>query len=233
MVCFYIAVNTESGTCTAPPERRGALQAASLVVQVVIWVTAVVGLVLVGDSGFVEMQLIVNKLTGNRSPLGGPAYSSFSNGTSYLRAVASTIFFVGNLSYLVASLILAILTLHAKLSGRQEATKRRPKVETCCSICSPYNGLTILHHLEHRGGMVFNLISMLLCILVGTSEAEFNTVPPQLWLCAPLFLLCLVQTVLSLLYMEEMALCGLGACCFYFLWVRRTPNPGHDAIPMA
>ena len=34
MVCFYIAVNTESGACTAPPERRGALQAASLVVQV-------------------------------------------------------------------------------------------------------------------------------------------------------------------------------------------------------
>merc|ERR1712055_1179415 len=138
MVCFYIAVNTESGACTAPPERRGALQAASLVVQVVIWVTAVVGLVLVGDSGFIEMQLIVNKLTNNRSPLGGPAYSSFSNGTSYLRAVASTIFFVGNLSYLVASLILAILTLHSKLSGRHEATKRRPKVETCCSICSPY-----------------------------------------------------------------------------------------------
>jgi len=233
MVCFYIAVNTESGTCTAPPERRGALQAASLVVQVVIWVTAVVGLVLVGDSGFVEMQLIVNKLTGNRSPLGGPAYSSFSNGTSYLRAVASTIFFVGNLSYLVASLILAILVLHAKLSGRQEATKRRPKVETCCSICSPYNGLTILQHLEHRGGVVSNLITLLLCILVGTSEAEFNTVPPQLWLCAPLFLLCLVQAVLSLLYMEEMALCGIGACCVYFLWVRRTPNPGQDAIPMA
>jgi len=200
---------------------------------VVIWVTAVVGLVLVGDSGFVEMQLIVNKLTGNRSPLGGPAYSSFSNGTSYLRAVASTIFFVGNLSYLVASLILAILTLHAKLSGRQEVTKRRPKVETCCSICSPYNGLTILHHLEHRGGVVSNVITLLLCILVGSSKAEFNTVPPQLWLCAPLFLLCLVQAVLSLMYMEEMALCGLGACCVYFLWVRRTPNPGHDAIPMA
>ena len=36
MVCFYIAVNTESGACTAPPERRGALQAASLVVQVKI-----------------------------------------------------------------------------------------------------------------------------------------------------------------------------------------------------
>ena len=66
------------------------------------------------------------------------------------RAVAGMIFFMGNLSYLVASLILAILTLHAKLSGRQEATKKRPKVETCCSICSPYNGLTILHHLEHR-----------------------------------------------------------------------------------
>ena len=48
-----------------------------------------------------------------------------------------------------------------------------------------------------------------------------------------IFLLCLVQTVLSLLYMEEMALCGLGACCLYFLLVRRTPNPGQDAIPMA
>ena len=43
--------------------------------------------------------------------------------------------------------------------------------------------------------MTFNLITLLLCILVGTSEAEFNTVPPQLWLCAPLFLLCLVQVL--------------------------------------
>ena len=48
-----------------------------------------------------------------------------------------------------------------------------------------------------------------------------------------IFLLCLVQAVLSLLYMEEMALCGLGACCVYLLLVRRTPNPGQDAIPLA
>ena len=78
------------------------------------------------------------------------------------RALASMIFFMGNLSYLVASLILALLTLHAKLSGRQEATKRRPKVETCCSICSPYNGLTILHHLEHRCPL-FPLTILLQC----------------------------------------------------------------------
>ena len=32
--------------------------------KVVIWVTAIVGLVLVGDSGFVELQLILNNLTG-------------------------------------------------------------------------------------------------------------------------------------------------------------------------
>ena len=43
--------------------------------------------------------------------------------------------------------------------------------------------------------MVSNVITLLLCILVETSEAEFNTVPPQLWLCAPLFLLCLVQVI--------------------------------------
>ena len=30
----------------------------------VIWVTTIVGLVLVGDSGFVELQLILNNLTG-------------------------------------------------------------------------------------------------------------------------------------------------------------------------
>ena len=44
-----------------------------------------------------------------------------------------------------------------------------------------------------------------------------------------IFLYSLVQAVLSLLYMEEMALCGLGACCFFFLWVRRSPNPVQDA----
>merc|ERR1711971_854902 len=163
MVCFYIAVNTESGACTAPPERRGALQAASLVVQVVIWVTAGVGLVLV-DSGFVEMQLIINKLTGNRSPLGGPAYSSFSNGTSYLRAVASTIFFVGNLSYLVASLILAILTLHAKLSGHHEATKRRPKGWRCFQRDHPaplYSGWDVRGRVQHSSTTALALRSPL------------------------------------------------------------------------
>ena len=45
------------------------------------------------------------------------------------RAAASIIFFVGNLSYLISSFLLAILTLHAKLTGRHEATKRRPKVQ--------------------------------------------------------------------------------------------------------
>ena len=90
-----------------------------------------------------------------------------------------------------------------------------PKVETCCSICSPYNGLTILHHIEQRygstnyptnaslphclkhltsrAGLTTNLITLLLCLAISTSEAEFNTVPAQLWLCAPLLILCLVQ----------------------------------------
>ena len=91
-----------------------------------------------------------------------------------------------------------------------------PKVETCCSICSPYNGLTILHHIEHRyemtiyptklaslphwlmhltsrAGLTTNLITLLLCLVISTSAAEFNTVPAQLWLCAPLLILCLVQ----------------------------------------
>ena len=47
----------------------------------------------------------------------------------------------------------------------------------------------------HRGGVACNLITLLLCIPAATSTAEFNTVPPQLWLCAPLFLLCLVQVL--------------------------------------
>ena len=43
--------------------------------KVVIWVTAIVGLVLVGDSGFVELQLILNSLTGENltSPEIGPS----------------------------------------------------------------------------------------------------------------------------------------------------------------
>ena len=183
-----------------------------------IWATATVGLVLVGESVFVELQLIHN---------------GFDNETSALRVVASMIFFLGNISYLVSSFLLAVLTIHAKLTGKLEATKRRPKIETCSSICSPYNGLTILHNIQHRVGLITNLTTLLLCFPILTSETEFNTVPAHLWLCIPLFLLCLVQTILRLLYMEEMALCGLGACCLYFLLVRRTPNPGQDAIPMA
>ena len=34
MVCFYIAVNSESAACTAPPEKRGVLQLVSLLIQV-------------------------------------------------------------------------------------------------------------------------------------------------------------------------------------------------------
>ena len=183
-----------------------------------IWATATVGLVLVGESVFVELQLIHN---------------GFDNETSVLRVVASMIFFLGNISYMVFSFLLAFLTIHAKLTGRLEATKRRPKIEACSSICSPYNGLTILHHIQHRVGLITNLTTLILCFPILTSETEFNTVPAHLWLCIPLFLLSVVQTILSLLYMEEMALCGLGACCFYFLWVRRSPNPVQDAIPVA
>jgi len=218
MVCFFIAVNTESGRCKASPERRGPLQVVSLVLQVIIWATATVGVVLVGESVFVEFQLIHN---------------GFDDETSALRVVASMIFYLGNIFYLVSSFLLAVLTIHAKLIGKLEATKRRPKIETCSSICSPYNGLAILHHIQHRVGLIINLTTLLLCFPILTSETEFNLVPAHLWLCIPLFLLSLMQSVLSLLYMEEMALCGLGACCFYFLWVRRTPNLGQDATPVA
>ena len=128
--------------------------------------TTIVGLVLVGNSGFVELQLILNNLTGEDSK--GFSFFDFSNlcllqgigaplvdrsiqasakelpisGIPSLlfiletkeeektsRAAASIIFFVGNLSYLISSFLLAILTLHAKLTGRHEATKRRPKVQ--------------------------------------------------------------------------------------------------------
>ena len=81
--------------------------------------TATVGLVLVGESVFVELQLIHN---------------GFGNETSVLRVVASMIFFLGNISYLVSSFLLVFLAIHAKLTGKLEATKRRPKIETCSSI---------------------------------------------------------------------------------------------------
>ena len=50
-------------TCVAPDPGGKYCEQAPLV-QVVIWVTAIVGLVLVSDSGFVELQLILNGLTG-------------------------------------------------------------------------------------------------------------------------------------------------------------------------
>ena len=67
------------------------------------------------------------------------------------RAAASIIFFVGNLSYLISSFLLAILTLHAKLTGRHEATKRRPKVQDFNDSFSIFypgaKGWNVLFHL--------------------------------------------------------------------------------------
>ena len=68
-----------------------------------------------------------------------------------------------------------------------------------------YSGVPIVLCIFHRGGVTFNLITLLLCIPVQASNAEFNEVPPQLWICAPLFLLCLVQ-VLELTEVFETAL---------------------------
>ena len=111
-----------------------------------------------------------------------------------------------------------------------------PKVETCCSICSPYNGLTILHHIEQRygstnyptnaslphclkhltsrAGLTTNLITLLLCLAISTSEAEFNTVPAQLWLCAPLLILCLVQVWKKLKSTLISSSSAWSRCCF-------------------
>ena len=106
-----------------------------------------------------------------------------------------------------------------------------PKVETCCSICSPYNGLTILHHIEHRyestnyptrlkhltsrAGLTTNLITLLLCLAISTSEAEFNTVPAQLWLCAPLLILCLVQVWKKLKSTSTSSSSAWSRSCFW------------------
>ena len=51
-------------TCVAADPGAWKYCEQALLVQVVIWVTAIVGLVLVSDSGFVELQLILNGLTG-------------------------------------------------------------------------------------------------------------------------------------------------------------------------
>ena len=69
-----------------------------------------------------------------------------------LRAAAASVFFLGNLSYCLASLLLACLALQARAGAMagEDREARRERVETCCSICSPWDGLAILHHLEHR-----------------------------------------------------------------------------------
>ena len=141
-----------------------------------------------------------------------------------LRAVASSVFFLGNLSYCLASLLLACLALQAGAGAGQD-TVRRERVETCSSICSPWDGLAILHHLEHRsqlppvtchmstatfhlsvitshlapvasrGGAWTNLVTLVL-LLVEVSAGV--PLPPALWLTVPLLLLCSIQVLILL-----------------------------------
>ena len=140
-----------------------------------------------------------------------------------LRAVASSVFFLGNLSYCLASLLLACLALQAGARAGQD-TVRRERVETCSSICSPWDGLTILHHLEHRsqlppvtchmspvtyhlsltshlppvtsrGGAWTNLITLVLLLWEVSVGVPL---PPALCLTVPLLLLCSLQVLILL-----------------------------------
>ena len=63
MVCFFIAVNTESGRCKASPERRGPLQVVSLLLQVMMWVLSI--LVVAG----VVVLLLLLSSPGNEQDL--------------------------------------------------------------------------------------------------------------------------------------------------------------------
>merc|ERR1712059_63068 len=90
----------------------------------------------------------------------------------------------------------------------------RPGREFCCSICTPSSSLMMFHHLEHRFAFLLNLV----CLLLGVP------LPASL----PLVVVTLIQTILSYLYSEDLALCGLNLCCLHLVWVRRTPRDHGD-----
>jgi len=242
MVCFWIGLNTESTACSFSPSRRLLLELVSFIIQVVVWIITLTGLILIGDSGFQELSVGLNYLTGNRSPLGGDKFTSSSiqpSEVSVNRALAASVFLVGNLSYLLATLVLACLSLYYRrafisLANRPQPQAtgymKREQLETCTAICTPCNGLRIFHHLEQRGGFLTNLVVLVLCLIVLSSG---TSVPGALWLSVPLCLLCCIQMVLACIYTEDVALCGVGACCVYLLWVRRSPPPYQEEIGMA
>jgi len=157
---------------------------------------------------------------------------------------AAIIFLIGNGAYLLTTLILAFMNLaHRKdlicgtSSEGKPDLKDHEKIEYCCDICNPLDSLRISHHLQHR-------FLLMACILIFFSFWKWNQCSEVeqagemekivmgyiIIFTIPLCVLSVVQCILSYLYAEDIALCGVNICCvLQLLFIRRYPKDSDDS----
>ena len=233
MTCFWIGFNhVSSGAVKVNPRRRLTLELVSFLLVLITWCFTISGIVMLSDSGTKEFVRGINYYSGNRSPIkidGAECAASVQGGCelNFVRAVGSTMFVAFNTIYTIVTFILVILNIAYRkeylkmgqkpLVGNSEWVERKGR-QLCCDICSPCNALRMFHHLEHRGAFLINLA----CAIMGV----------ELYFSIPLVFLTFTQTIISYLYAEDVAICGLPICCAYLLFVRRYPQEELDDMDM-
>lgn len=160
---------------------------------------------------------------------------------------AAVIFLIGNGAYLLTTLVLAIMNLAYRKdlicgipvpqNGKSD-WKDHGKIEYCCDIWNPLDALRISHHLQHRFLFVaclfifFSFWKWSKCSEVeNAGEIETLVMEYILIFTIPLSMLSLAQCILSYLYAEDIALCGVNICCvLQLLFIRRYPKDSDDIV---
>jgi len=229
MTCIWIGINHDSeGIKKVGPQRRLTLELISFVLLLISWCFTISGIIVLDDFARNQFNTAINYLTGNRSPFkikGTDCAASVAGGCdiNITKAVGTSIFVSFNGIYTIVTFFLAILNViyrreylkpgQRPLGSNVEWAERKNR-QCCFEICTPCNALRIFHHLEHRGAFIVNLI----CAILGV----------DFYFSIPLVILTLAQTILSYLYAEDIALCGIPICCFYLLFIRRYPKEDSD-----
>ena len=233
MACFWIGFNHVShGVVKVKHGRRLTLELVSLVLVLITWCFTIPGIIMLSESGTAEFVRVINYYTGNLSPIkveGADCAASVEGGCelNLFKAFGSMLFVPFNTIYTIITAILVVLNIiyrkeylkmgQKPLVGNSEWVERKGR-QLCCDICSPCNALRMFHHLEHRGAFLVNLV----CAILGV----------ELYFSIPLVFLTLAQTIISYLYAEDVALCGLPICCAYLLFVRRYPQEDLEDMDM-